>query len=550
MRLIVIGGVAGGATAAARARRLSEGAEILIIERGPAVSFANCGLPYAIGGEIERREALLLQTPEGFLRRYRIEARVRTEALRIDRGAGAVHVRDLPSGRVSVEPFDRLILAPGAAPVRPPLPGFDDPRVFALRGMDDLDAIRAAVDGGARRALVVGGGFIGLEVAENLRRRGLEVEVIELGDQVMPPLDREMVTPIHEELARNGVCLRLGDAVARFEAAGERLGAVLSSGARIEGDFAVVGIGVRPEVRLAAEAGLEIGATGGIRVDKYLRTSDPRIFAVGDAIEVRDAVLDGPALVPLAGPANRQGRIAANNIFGKPTAYRGTGGTSIVRVFGLEVGTTGASEKTLRRAGLAYQKAYIHPFHHAAYFPGARQMTLKLLYGADGRVLGAQAVGGAGVDKRIDVLSVAVAMRMSVFDLEEMELAYAPQFGSAKDPVNMIGFVAGNALRGDVKVIHADAIPALPPAEWTLLDVRTSAEHAGGNIPGSTLIPVDELRARIGELPRDRKIAVYCQVGLRGYVAARILKANGFAAWNLSGGYRTWRMFHPAAPRA
>ena len=541
-KLVVIGGTAGGASAAARARRIDESAEVVLLERGPWVSTATCGLAYHLGGEIPSREALQVQTPEGLRSRYRIDVRTRSEAVAIDRAAREVEVLDHATGRVYRERYDALILSPGASPVRPPIPGADHPRALVLRTLGDLDAIKSLVDGGARRAVVVGGGFIGLEMAENFARRGLHVDLVEMSDQVMPPLDPEMATPVHQELSANGIGLHLRTAVTAIESRGEGIAAVLSSGEVIEADLALLAVGLRPETRLAAAAGLAIGRTGGIKVDKYLRTSDPHIYAVGDAVEVKDRVLEMPAVVPLAGPANRQGRLAADNALGRARTWAGSIGTSIVRVFGLTVAATGAGEKTLRRAGLRHEKVYLHPLHHAGYFPGGRPISLKLLFAQDGRVLGAQAVGTEGVDKRIDVISTVIGLRGSVFDLEDVELAYAPQYGAAKDPVNMAGFVASNVLRGDLPLVHVESLPI---EGAVLLDVRSPKEHEAGSIPGSTLIPLDDLRGRLGELPPERPIVVYCQVGLRGYLATRLLRQAGLKAWSLSGGYRTWLLFHP-----
>jgi NADPH-dependent 2,4-dienoyl-CoA reductase/sulfur reductase-like enzyme/rhodanese-related sulfurtransferase len=548
LRLIVVGGVAGGATAAARARRLNESAEIIVFERGEHVSFANCGLPYYVGREIAERESLLLETPESLHARYRLDVRARTEVLAIERAEHRVRARDLESGREYTEHYDRLILSPGAAPIRPPLPGIEHPRIFSLRTLPDSDEIKAMVDGGARRAVVIGGGFIGLEMAENLRRRGLEVALVELLDQVMPPFDKEMVTPVHEELRSHGVALHLADAVAEFEDEQDGLTAVLESGARLPADLVVLSIGVRPETTLAAEAGLEIGPHGGIHVDDDMRTSDPDIYAVGDAVEVRDCVVGGTALIPLAGPANRQGRIAADRVFGRESEYHGTQGTSIVRVFGLTLALTGASEKTLTRVGHAHEKVYIHPMQHAGYYPGAERLAIKLLFSpADGKVLGAQIAGQEGVDKRIDVLATAIRAGMTVYDLEELELAYAPPFGSAKDPINMAGFVAANVLKGDTEIIHADA---LEQVEGELIDVRDPDEHSEGHIPGSRNVPVDDLRDRLDELPTDRPLVVYCQIGLRGYVAERILRQRGYTVLNLSGGFNTYRGYFAEATRS
>lgn len=543
-KIVIVGGVAGGATAAARLRRLSESAEIVMLERGEHVSFANCGLPYHIGGEIADRARLLLHTPESLHRRYRLDVRTRHEVVSIDRKRKLVSVRRLANGATYEERYDKLLLATGAAPVRPPLPGIDHPRVLTLRSVPDMDRIKAAADG-AHSALVIGGGFIGLEVAENLRRRGLAVHLVEALDQVMPPLDREMASVIHEALARHDVALSLGDSVAGFSDVQGRVAVALKSGASLTGDFAVLAIGVRPESQLAQAAGLELGERGAVRVDAHLRTSDPDIYAVGDSVVTRDVVTGADTVLALAGPANRQARVASDHIFGRGSRYRGSQGTSVVRVFDLVVAMTGASEKMLRRLGRKCEKVYLHPAQHASYFPGAVQMSIKLIFDpADGRILGAQITGGEGVDKRIDVLATAIQSDMTVFDLEELELAYAPQFGSVKDPLNMAGFVAANVVRGDARIVHADALAA--DSGGVLLDVRTAQEHAAGAIPGARLIPVDELRQRHTELPCDARIDVYCAVGMRGYTAARILTQLGYDARNVSGGYRTWRAFHPA----
>ncbi len=544
-KLVIIGGVAGGATAAARARRLSESAEIVVLERGPYVSFANCGLPYHIGGEIADRAKLLLQTPDSLRARHNLDVRVRNEVLSIDRAGRKVRIRNLESGLEYDEAYDKLIISTGAGPIRPPLPGIDHPKIFTLRTIPDMDRIKTAAES-ARSALVIGGGFIGLEMAENLRRRGMSVHLVEMLDQVMPPLDKEMASAIAQQLTLHGVELHLSDAVESFDDADGAVTAKLKNGAALTADMVVLSIGVRAESKLAKEAGLTIGERGGITVNDQMQTSDPDIYAVGDAVVTKDFVTRADTLIPLAGPANRQGRIAADNVFGKTSHYRGSQGTSIVRVFDLVVAMTGASEKVLRRAGIDFEKVYLHPAHHVGYFPGAEQMAIKLLFGKDdGRVLGAQITGGQGVDNRINVLATAIQAGMTVFDLEQMELAYAPQFGSAKDPINMAGFVAANVVRGDVKVAHADDL-----AGGLLLDVRTKAEHEAGAIPGSTLIPIDELRTRAGELPKDRPILAYCAVGLRGYTAARMLSQLGYDVRNLSGGYKTYRMFHPEAQAA
>ena len=549
MKLLIVGGVAGGASAAARARRLSEDAHIIVLERGPDVSFANCGLPYYIGGEITDRGKLLVVSPERLQSRYKLDVRVNSAVEAINRSSKNVRIREIKSGREYAEPYDKLILATGAAPMRPTLPGIDLPGIFTLRNLQDVDRIKAIVDAGVRGAIVVGAGFIGLELVENLVRKGISTTVIELQDQVLPPFDKEMTSPITEALRKHGVSLLLGESADRFsQASGNDLVVHLKSGPTLTAQLVILGVGVRPENKLAIDAGLDVGPRGGIRVNEYLQTTDPNIYAVGDAIEVRDYVSGSPVQVPLAGPANRQGRIAADNVFGRAVQFRGTQGTAIVRVFDRTAAMTGTSEKALQRNNQAYKVIYIHPSHHAGYYPGAEQMTLKLLFDPNtGRVFGAQAVGGAGVDKRIDVLATAIQAQMTVFDLEEIELAYSPQYGSAKDPINMAGFVAAGLLRGDHPQIEVRTILAMEPGHRPLLvDVRTPPEFAAGAIPGAINIPVDELRSRLQELPRDRSIAVYCQVGQRGYLATCILRQRQFDVANISGGYKTYELSVPA----
>jgi NADPH-dependent 2,4-dienoyl-CoA reductase/sulfur reductase-like enzyme/rhodanese-related sulfurtransferase len=545
MKLLIVGGVAGGASAAARARRLSEDAQIVVFERGPDVSFANCGLPYYVGGEIAEREKLLVTTPERLRSRFNLDVRTRSSVEAVDRTAKKVRVRDLASGREYEESYDKLILATGAAPFRPTIPGIDLPGVFTLRNLQDTDRIKERVDGGVKQVVLLGGGFISLELAENFVRRGISTTVVEKNDQILTPFDKEMTKPIVQELASKGVKLLLGLSAEAVEQTAEGLVVGLNSGQRLPAQLVVCGIGVRPENKLAVEAGLEVGPRGGIRVNDHLQTSDPDIFAVGDAIEVKDVVSGDPTQVPLAGHANRQGRIAADNVFGHSATYRGTQGTAILGFFDRTAAMTGASEKVLRRANRPFRKVYVHPTQHAGYYPGADAMTLKLLFDpTTGRVLGAQAVGGAGVDKRIDVLAVAIQAKMTVFDLEEMELAYAPQFGSAKDPINMAGFVASGLLRGEHPQVNVEAVLAHPDAEQLfLLDVRTPQEFASGHIPRAVNIPVDDLRSRLGELPRDQEIVAYCQVGQRGYLATRVLRQKGWSASNISGGYETYALF-------
>lgn len=545
MKLVIVGGVAGGASAAARARRLSEDAEIVLFERGPDISFANCGLPYHIGGEIAQREKLLIVTPERMRQRFNLDVRVLSSVESIDRAARKARIRDLANGREYEESYDKLILAPGAAPLRPPLPGIDLPGIYTLRNLEDMDRIIKTLQANVNEAVVIGAGFIGLELAENLVRRGVHTSVVELQDQVMPPFDKEMTAPIAEKLISKGVTLLLKQSAEGFEKTPDGVAVRLGSGNVLNAQLVILGIGVRPESKLASDAGLEVGPRGGIRVNARLRTSDPDIYAVGDAIEVTDFVTGQPTQVPLAGPANRQGRIAAENVFGRESRFRGTQGTAIVGVFDLVAALTGASEKTLQRVKRSYRKVYIHPANHAGYYPGAEDMTLKLMFDPEsGKILGAQAVGGAGVDKRIDVLAVAIQAGMTVFDLEEMELAYAPQFGSAKDPLNMAGFVAAGLIRDDNPQVDVEYVLA---EHLYLLDVRTPEEFGGGHFPDAISIPIDELRGRLNELPKDRQIAVYCQVGQRGYLGTRILRQKGFNAVNVGGGYKTYQLFQATA---
>jgi NADPH-dependent 2,4-dienoyl-CoA reductase/sulfur reductase-like enzyme/rhodanese-related sulfurtransferase len=547
-RVIIVGGVAGGASAAARARRLCENCEIIVFERGPHVSFANCGLPYFVGGEIAEQDSLLVQTPQSLKSRFNLDVRVNTEVIAIDRAAQRVKVRELTTGRESEEAYDALVLSTGASPLKPPIPGIDRPNHFTVRNIPDVEKIMAwSKDCQRCRAVVVGGGYIGLEMAEQLQRRGFGVTVVEALQQVMAPLDPEMAAWLHQELRANNVTLHLNDPVAAFETPTQKEPArasivVLKSGTRLPADSVILGLGVKPESGLARNAGLEIGKRGGIRVNEHLQTSDPHVWAVGDAIEVRDAVTGQWALVPLAGPANRQGRIAADNIFGRPSHYEGTWGTAILRLFNLTAGCTGANEKTLRRLEIAFQAIHLHPNSHAGYYPGAEPIALKILFAPDtGKLLGAQAVGHEGVDKRIDVLATALKAGMTVNDLAELELAYAPPYGSAKDPVNLAGMAAQNVLAGDVAVAQWSEIGALDPQTMLLLDVRRDDERAKGFLPGSIHIPLDQLRSRLSELPRDREIVAYCQSGQRSYYATRILAQHGFRVRNLTGSYRTWK---------
>ncbi len=546
-RVLIVGGVAGGAACAARLRRLDEEAEIIVFERGPDVSFANCGLPYHLGGVIADRQRLLVATPERFRDWLGIEVRTRHEVQSIDRAGRSVAIKNLQTGATATERYDALVLSPGAVPLRPACPGIDLAGVFTLRDLEDTDRIRAWIDEHRpARAVVVGGGYIGLEMAENLTRRNIEVTLLEMTNQVMPPMDAEMVAPVHAELRRHGVDLRLGEGLARVEpGSDDRLTLTTTEDHRMVAGLVILAVGVRPNAELARQAGLEIGALGGIRVDDQMRTSDPAIWAVGDAVEVRDWVTGQWTLCPLAGPAARQGRVAADAICGRASRFRGTQGTAVVGVFDLTLAITAASEKKLKAAGIPCEKSYTHSPDHAAYYPGAEMMAMKLLFDPQsGRILGAQAVGRAGVDKRIDVLATAIQHKATVFDLEEAELCYAPQYGSAKDPVNMAGFVAGNILRGDVDVTHWEDWQSRRAAGEELplvVDVRTRGEAAAGAVPGAVNIPLGELRTRLGELPRDREIWVHCGVGQRSYYASRILRQRGYRVRNLSGGMRSFQ---------
>lgn len=533
MRTIIIGGVAGGMSAATRLRRLDESAEIIVLERSGYVSFANCGLPYHVGGVIEKRGALLLQNPGSLKRRFGIDVRVRHEVTAIDPAAREVSVTDLRTGAHSTLRYDSLVLSPGGRPVRPPIPGIE--RALSLRDIEDTDAMVAAV-GPADTAVVVGGGFIGVEMAENLVHRGLRVTLVEATDQVMAPLDPELAALVHTRLREHGVTLVLGASVSAIGADT----ATLSDGSVVQADLVVAAIGVRPETSLALGAGLELGPRGGILVDDQLRTSDPAIYAVGDAVEKRDALDDSQALVPLANTANRQGRVVADIIAGHGGSDRPVLGTAVVGVFGLTVATTGWNEKRLRAAGTPYRAIHTHPANHAGYYPGAETISLKLLFDpVSTMILGAQAVGGAGAEKRIDVIATAMAGGLTAPALADLELAYAPQYSSAKDPVNMLGWVARNMTEGLVNTVQWHEVAGRVAGGATVVDVRTAPEYAAGHIPGSVNVPVDDLRGRLGDLP-DGELLVVCAVGIRGYLAARTLAQQGRAVANVDGGYLTW----------
>jgi len=547
--IVIVGGVAGGASFAARARRLDENATITMFERGPHISFANCGLPYFIDGEIPERASLLVETAEHFTRRFRVDVRVNSEVLSIDRTAKTVEVLEQSTGKRYSRRYDKLVLSPGAEPLRPPLPGMDNPRIFTLRTVQDAERIKdfiARED--PREAVVVGGGFVGLEITEILRHLGIGVTLIEMADQVMLAIDREMAEIVHQHLQLQAVDLVLGKAVKSFEERPDGRMIVHPRDAEpVECDLVVSAMGVKPEVDLARNAGLTIGRSRGILVNDCLQTSDPDIYAIGDAIETRDRVTGDNRLVPLAGLANKQGRLAADHIFGKTPVFKGAFGTCIVRVFDLTVAAVGANERTLRKKGIPFEKSYTHPASHAGYYPGSTPMVLKLLFSPDdGKILGAQAVGVDGVDKRIDVLATAMHGGMTVFDLMQLELAYAPQFGTGKDAVNIAGYVGANVIDGDVELFHADEIDRLVAEGGFLLDVRTTGEFKRGHIEGAVNIPIDEIRDRHEELPRDRMLLVHCLTGIRSYIVCRILKQLGYKVRNLSGGYIVYCAVNPS----
>ncbi len=539
-KVIIVGGVAGGASAAARLRRLDENAEIVLYERGSEISYANCGMPYYIGGTIGNRDNMLLQTPASLRARFNIDVRVRHEVEKVDPAAKTVVVHNLETDERWEEGYDSLILSPGAKPIQPAFDGSDSKRIFVLRSMEDCDRLKREIfNSDTERVLVVGGGFIGIEIAENLAHLGLQVTLAELADQIMTTLDKDMAEYLHAHIRDKGVRLELSKGLDHIEPKNDlSVTAYLTDGSAIETDMVVLAIGVVPDSSLAAGAGITLGVKGSIDVDSKMRTSEQDVFAVGDAVSVADFISGEKTVIPLAGPANRQGRIAASVIAGKDFSYQGTLGTSICKVFDLAAASTGKNERALKKAGVAYDKVYLHPASHATYYPGAQQMHLKLLFDPQtGHILGAQIVGQEGVDKRIDVIATAIYANLTVEDLENLELSYAPPFSAAKDPVNMAGFIAANVRRGDLKQFFAEELPNLDLETAYLLDVRTPEEVAAGSIPGAHNIPVDSIRERIGEIPKNKKIMVFCRVGLRGYVAYRILAQKGYDAYNLSGGY-------------
>lgn len=544
MKVVIIGGVAGGATAAARMRRESEDAQIVLFERGEYVSYANCGLPYHIGGTISERDRLFVQTVEGFVKRFNIDIRIKSEVTAIDLKSKTVTVLNRLTNESYTESYDKLIVSTGAEPIKPPMPGIDSPKIFSLRNVPDMDHIKSYIgQHNPKKAVVIGGGFIGLEMVENLQDAGLEVCVIERSNQVMAPIDFSMASLVHQHLKSKKVGLLLEEVVEGFETAENKIKVILESKKDVSADMVILSIGVRPEVHLAKEAGLELGSLGGIKIDDYMQTSDPDVYALGDAVEVFNPVIGKHSLIPLAGPANKQARIVADNILeGNIYKYTGTIGTSIAKVFDITVAATGASSKLLDRENIAHLSSFTHGNSHAGYYPNALPLSIKINFSpADGKLLGAQIVGFDGVDKRIDLFAQVIKKGGTIYDLMEIEHAYAPPYSSAKDPVNMAGFVAENILKNKVKVIQWRELDKLSKDEVFLIDVRTTGEFEFAYIEGAINIPVDDLRSRLSEIPKNKKIILYCAVGLRGYLASRILHQHGYTdVYNLSGGYKTY----------
>lgn len=541
-KVLIVGGVAGGASAAARLRRLDEHAEIIMFEKGPHISFANCGLPYYIGGSITDRERLLVQTPKGMSERFRIDVRTQSEVIAIHPDTHTIQIQH-PERGLYEESYDKLILSPGARPFIPNLPGNDHPLIFTVRNVTDIELIKERVTSQhTRSAIVVGGGFIGVEMAENLREAGLDVTLIESNPQLLAPFDPELATALAQEMEQHGVRLMFKQRVIGFHSYEQGIGVELENGSPLSADLVILAIGVRPDTSFLQSSGIALGSRGHIVVNEALETNLPDIYAVGDAIEVKDYIHGSQTMIPLAGPANKQGRIVADRIAGLSSSYKGTMGTSVIKVFDLTGASTGSSEKKLKRLGIDYQSVIVHPSSHASYYPGSSAITLKLLFTPTGKILGAQAVGYEGVDKRIDDIATAIHFGGSIHDLAELELSYAPPYSSAKDPVNMAGYAAENIVSGRLQVFTYDQLAERDSEQSILLDVRSELEHHNGHITGSLSIPVDELRQRLSELDRSKEIWVYCQVGLRGYTASQILRQHGFETKNLSGGYKTYRM--------
>ncbi|PKM76601.1 MAG: CoA-disulfide reductase [Firmicutes bacterium HGW-Firmicutes-15] len=542
-KIIIVGGVAAGASTAARLRRMDEEAEIIMVERGEYISFANCGLPYYVGGVIEQRKRLLVQTPTSMHRRFNIDVKTNSEVQRIIPDEKVVIINNTLSDQSYRESYDYLVLCPGASPIIPDIPGVHQPNVFTVRNVPDSDVIKQHIE--VKRpaaAVILGGGFIGLEMAEMLNKRDIKVTLVEASNQLIGVLDSEMAAIVHNYLQNQGIELCLSDRAVSFEGSSSVETVILDSGKSIQTDMVVLGIGVKPEAWLAAEAGLAIGSTGGILVDEYLRTSDPYIYAAGDAIQVKDFITGQDILLPLASPANRQGWLIANNLCGRPSKYSGAQGTAIVKIMDMTVAVTGKNEKALRKLGWVYQTCHAQPNSHATYYPGATQMMAKLIFSPeDGKVFGAQIVGWDGVDKRIDVLATAIRAGMTVFDLQELELAYAPPFSSAKDPVNMLAYAASNVVLKDIEIVHWPEVPEHLAQGAFLIDARTPQEFKHGAAYSAYNIPVDEIRDRLDEIPQDQEILVYCGQGLRSYIVNRILRQKGYNAKNISGGYELYK---------
>ncbi len=541
-KVLIVGGVAGGASAAARLRRLDESAQIIMFERGEYISFANCGLPYYIGGIIRDKSSLTLQTPASFKSRFNVDVRINNEVVAINPKNKTVRVKDLVTGAEYEENYDKLILSMGAEPVKPNIEGINSDKVFVLRNIPDTYKIKEYIDDfKPKSAVVVGGGFIGVEMAENLHAMGIQVTMVEMADQLIASIDYDMACDVHNHIVSKGVKLLLGNTVRSVADKGDFLDIVLDSG-KINADMLIMAVGVKPETQIAKDAGIAVNERGSIIVDEHMKTSEKDIYAVGDAVEITDFVTGSKGFVPLAGPANKQGRIAADNVCGIDSVYTGTQGSSILKVFDLTVASTGINEKTARRLGINYDKSFTYSANHASYYPGAKNMSVKTIYEKEsGKILGAQIVGYEGSDKRCDVFATAIRAEMTAFDLTRLELCYAPPYGSAKDPVNMAGYVIENILTNKVKIFHWHDVNSLPrDRSVTLLDIRTANEYNRGHINGFINIPLDSLRSRLTEIDKTKPVYVTCQVGLRGYIAARILSQNGFDVYNLSGGYRLY----------
>lgn len=550
-KVLIVGGVAGGASTAARLRRMDETIEIVMFERGEYISFANCGLPYYIGGAIEDREELLIQTPEAMNARFNIDVRVKQEVVSINKEAKTIEVKKVDTGEIYNESYDVLVLSPGSSPLKPPIEGIDRPNIFTLWNIPDVDRIKEYVEAhDLKTATVIGGGFIGIEMAENLHELGLSVSIAEMSNQVMAPVDFDMAQILHKHMLEKSVKLHLSNGVKSFQPNkinDYATDVVLQDGTIVESDIIILAIGIKPNGELAKNADLEVNERGGIVVDKFLRTSDKSIYALGDAIEVEDYINKVQTMIPLAGPANKQGRIVANNIAGIEEAYNGTQGSSVAKVFDMTVANTGTNEKILQRLGKVYNKDYkvaiVISGSHASYYPGATSMFLKLIFDLEGKILGAQAVGYDGVDKRIDIIATTIRFGGTIYDLKELELCYAPPYSSAKDPTNMIGFIAENILSGKMDAILPHEIADINLDKSILLDVRTVSENKRAHIPNNKLIPVDELRDRLNELDKSKEIVIYCAAGLRGYIASNILKENGFRTKNLLGGFNFYSVW-------